>query len=95
MEGKNIGKLSLTVEPDALREIISSGRLLEFANAAAAEAAAQIHVQLVQHVAEAALKPDGLKDRAISVEASYRQVLIDGEPGFGTHPPVRPPHFKV
>ncbi len=95
MANKQIAKLSLTVEPDALREIISSGRLLEFASTAAAEAAAQINAQLVQRVAEAALKPDGLKS-GVSVDVAYRTVMIDGEPGFGTGVPghPRPPVVK-
>ena len=42
MENKEIATLKLTVDPDALREIISSGRLLEFATTAAAQAATQI-----------------------------------------------------
>jgi hypothetical protein len=93
---KDIAKLSLTVDPVALREIISSGRLLEFANAAAAQAAAQINAQLVQHVSEGALKPDSLKS-GVSVDFSYRSVVIDGEPGFGTHPPGphHPPTVKL
>ena len=86
MENKEIATLKLTVDPDALREIISSGRLLEFATTAAAQAATQINAQLVQHVAEGALKQESLKG-GLSVEFSYRSVIIDGEPGFGTHPP--------
>jgi hypothetical protein len=85
MEGKNIASLKLTVEPEALREIISSGRLLDFANTAAAQASQQITAQLVQQVSEAALKPAGLAGGA-SVDVSYRLVFVDGEPGFGTVP---------
>jgi hypothetical protein len=86
VESKDIATLKLTVDPKALQEIISSGRLLEFANAAAAQAAAQINAQLVQHVAEGAMKQESLKG-GVSVDFSYRSVIIDGEPGFGTHPP--------
>jgi hypothetical protein len=90
MDTKDIATLKLTVDPTALQEIISSGRLLEFANSAAALAAAQINSQLVQHVAEGALKKESL-GKGVSVDFSYRSVVIDGEPGFGTHPPG-PPH---
>jgi hypothetical protein len=90
MDTKDIATLKLTVDPKALNEIISSGRLLEFANTAAAQAATQISAQLVQHVAEGALKQESLKG-SVSVDVTYRSVLIDGEPGFGTHPPG-PPH---
>jgi hypothetical protein len=86
MEKKQIATLKLTVDPAALQEIISSGRLLEFATTAAAEAAAQINAQLVQHVAEAAIQPKAMKE-GVSVDFTYHSVLIDGEPGFGTHPP--------
>jgi hypothetical protein len=94
MANKQIAKLSLHVDPDALREIISSGRLMDFANTAAAQAADQINAQLVQHIAEAALKPEGLK-AGVSVDVAYRSVIIDGEPGFGTVPPGRGPHPPV
>jgi hypothetical protein len=92
---KEIATLKLTVDPNALQEIISSGRLLEFANTAAAQAAAHINAQLVQHVAEGALKQESLKG-GVSVDVSYRSVLVDGEPGFGTHPPGprHPPHVN-
>ena len=92
MDTKDIATLKLTVDPKALQEIISSGRLLEFANTAAAQAAIQISAQLVQHVAEGALKQESLKG-GVSVDVTYRSVLIDGEPGFGVgqtgphHPP--------
>jgi hypothetical protein len=94
MANGHIATLKLTVDPDALRKIISDGRLLEFANTAAAQAAAHINQQLVQHVAEGALQVDALKG-GVSVDVSYVPVLIDGEPGFGTHPPGHPPVFKT
>jgi hypothetical protein len=92
MANKQIANLKFTVDPAALREIVSSGQLLEFANATAAEAASQIKAQLVQHVAEGALNPEGLKGGA-SVELNY--VMMDG-PGYGTgKPPVKIPHVTV
>ncbi|MGD0301377.1 MAG: hypothetical protein ABSE86_30230 [Bryobacteraceae bacterium] len=89
---EQIATLKLTVEPAALRKIISSGRLAEFAHIAAIQAANQINAQLVQHIAEGAVNADGMKG-AISVDVRY--VFSDGEPGFGTHPPgPRPPIVK-
>jgi hypothetical protein len=86
-KNKDIATLKLTVDPAALQEIIHSGRLMEFATTAAAQAAAQINSQLVQRVAEGALKPEATKSGGVSVDFSYRSVVSDGEPGFGTHPP--------
>jgi len=91
-DSKQIASLALSVDPEALRSIISSGRLLEFADTVAAQAAAQISAQLVQHVADGALRADGLRD-GVSAAISYRLVTGDGEPGFGTVP--RPPRFVV
>ncbi len=91
-DSKQIASLSLHVDPEALRSIISSGRLLEFADTVATQAAAQISAQLVQHVANGALRADSLKD-GVSAAVSYRLVTGDGEPGFGTVP--RPPRFGV
>jgi hypothetical protein len=89
---KEVASLSLQVNSEALRSIISSGRLLEFADTVAAQAAAQISAQLVQHVADGALRTDGLRE-GVSAAISYRLVTGDGEPGFGTVP--RPPKFIV
>jgi hypothetical protein len=88
MESKELGKFTLTISPEALRTVIGSGRLLEMANALGREAAAQISAQLVDQVAAAALKPDGLKAGA-SASVSY---IFDGG-DFGTVPPR--PHFGV
>jgi hypothetical protein len=92
MENTPIANLKLNVDPEALRAIIASGRLLEFADTVAKQAAAQISSQLVQHVAEAGLQPNGLKS-GVSADVSYLFVVGDGEPGFGTRP--RPPHWVV
>jgi hypothetical protein len=87
-----IANLTFRVEPEALRSIISSGRLLEFADTVAAQAAAQISAQLVQHIAEGALGTKGLES-GTGAEVSYILVTGDGEPGFGTSP--RPPRWIV
>lgn len=84
---KEIGKLSLTIAPEALREIVSSGRVLELAEKVSALAADQIASQIVNQVASGALK-DGLKSGA-GVGVSF----IFDEGDFGTHPPR--PHFGV
>ncbi len=83
-----VGSLTLTIKPEALRAIIGSGRLLELAGKVATEAAAQISSQLVEHVASAALQNDGLKGGA-SANVSF--VFEGGD--FGTRPPR--PHWGV
>jgi len=85
---KEIGNLTLAIQPEALRTAIESGRLLELADTIAKEAAVQISSQLVQHVANAALKPDLLKS-ATGVSVAF--VFEEGD--FGTVPPR--PHFGV
>ena len=85
---KEIGNLSLTINQEALRNAIESGRLLELADTVSREAALQISAQLVQHVAEAAFKPELLKSGA---SASVSFVFEEGD--FGTVP--HRPHFGV
>jgi len=92
MSENQIANLTLTVDPGALRSIIETGRLLEFADTVARQAASQISAQLVQHVAAAALKPQP-ELGGVSAQVHYVSVIGDGEPGFGTHP--RPPRFVV
>ena len=92
MEGNHIANLTLTVDQGALRSIIESGRLLEFTDTVARQAAAQISAQLVQHVANAALKQSS-EVGGLTAQVQYVSVVGDGEPGFGTHP--RPPRWVV
>jgi hypothetical protein len=83
-----IGKLTLTITPEALRSIIEGGRLLELAGTVANEAAEQIAAQLVDHVAAAAVKGD-LGKAGASAGVSF---IFDGG-DFGTVPPR--PHWGV
>ncbi|MGO9021861.1 MAG: hypothetical protein ACLQVJ_26280 [Syntrophobacteraceae bacterium] len=83
-----IGNLTLTIAPDALRSIISGGRLLEFVDTVAKEAAAQICAQIVNQVALEALKTEG-----ISSDVAARVSFIFEDGGYGTRP--RPPHWGV
>jgi hypothetical protein len=85
--GRELAKLSLTVEPEALKNIISEGRLLEFANAVATQAAAQISAQIVDQVAQAAVAGGG--SGGASASAAF---IFDGG-DFGTIPPR--PKFVV
>lgn len=85
---KEIGNLSLTIQPAALRNAIESGRLLELADTVSREAALQISAQIVQHVAEAAIKPE-LAKGGLSASASF--VFEEGD--YGTVPPR--PHFGI
>jgi hypothetical protein len=92
MSDEQIASLTLKINSEAMRSIISSGRLLEFADTVAAQAAAQISSQVVQHVAEGALRKEGLES-GVSADVDYVFVVGDGEPGFGTVP--RPPRWVV
>lgn len=84
-----LGRLSYEVSPDALKTIVESGRLLEFANTVAASAAAEIHAQIVDQVSRAAL--DG-SSHGVSVGAA--NVFEGGD--FGTVPKgPRGPRPKV
>jgi hypothetical protein len=84
---KEIGKLNLTISPDALKEVVASGRVLELAQKVSSLAADQIASQLVNQVASGALK-DGLKT-GVGVGVSF----IFDEGDFGTPGPR--PHFGI
>jgi hypothetical protein len=89
MEGKSLANLTLKVDPAALREIVAKGELLKFADAVAAQAASQISAQIVWHVAQGATE-------GVVAEVAYREVFVDGEPGYGTGRfPPRPPVVKA
>jgi hypothetical protein len=83
----HIATLTLDVDPDALGEIIESGRLLEFTNTVASNAVEQISAQLVRHVVE------GGAAGGPTAKVEY-VVVSDGEPGYGTVP-RRPPWVHV
>jgi len=87
-----IGQLTLNIAPAALRSIIASGRVLEFADTLAKEAAAQISSQIVDKLAAEAVKTEAPKTEELSsvgaanlnsVEVSF---VFDGG-DFGTVPP--------
>jgi hypothetical protein len=84
--GKHIGDVKFKIDPDVLKEIISSGRLAEFASVAAAQAASQISAQIVDHVAAAAIDP---KKLGAAAEIGFSYVFEGGD--FGT-PPRGPGH---
>jgi len=84
----DIGKLTLMVDHESLRKVVSQGRLLEFANALATEASAQISSQLVEKLANAAVL-GGKLEAGVSIDASF---IFDGG-DFGTRPPR--PHWGV
>jgi hypothetical protein len=84
---KEIGKLSLNISPEALREIVASGRVLELAHKVSNLAADQIASDLVNQIASGALK-DGLKSGA-----SVGVAFIFDEGDFGTPGPR--PNFGI
>jgi hypothetical protein len=79
---KEIGKLTFTMDPEALRKVVGDGRIMELADKVAKEAALQISAQVVEQVAQAALKPDILKS---GVGANVSFIFEGGD--FGTVPP--------
>lgn len=92
MADQEIGKLSYEIGPDALKRIVESGRLLEFANTAAASAAAEIHAQIVDQISRAAV---GGKSLEGGLSVGSVNVFEGGD--FGTVPIVGPkgPRPKV
>jgi hypothetical protein len=76
-----LGHLVYEVSPAALKTIVESGRLLEFANTVAASAAAEIHAQIVDQVSRAALAGGG---HSLGVSVSAANVFEGGD--FGTVP---------
>jgi hypothetical protein len=77
---QDLGRLSYEVSHEALKTIVESGRLLEFANTVAASAAAEIHAQIVDQVSKAAV--GGGSSQGVSVGAV--NVFEGGD--FGTVP---------
>jgi hypothetical protein len=76
-----LGRLSLEIEADSLRRVVSEGRLLEFAGTVANEAAAQISAQIVDRLAEAAIS--GNASGGMNVSVAF--IFEGGD--FGTVPP--------
>ena len=81
MNREELGRLSYEVSPQALKQIVESGRVLEFANTVAASAAAEIHAQIVDQISRAAIG-GGSTSAGISVGAA--NVFEGGD--FGTVP---------
>ena len=56
MKNEELGKLSYEVSEEGLKAVVETGRLMEFANTVATSAAAEIHAQIVDQVARAAVE---------------------------------------
>src|SRR5262245_9417935 len=87
-----IGKLTFQIDAEALRDIIASGRLTEFASKAAAHAAYQVNAQVVDLVSKAAL------DKGLSkgITVGFSTVFEGGDFGTTGGPKgPRPPHIGV
>jgi hypothetical protein len=80
MDAKELGRLTYEISPDALKEIVATGKVVEFANTVAASAASEIHAQIVDQIAQAAVEGGGA--RGVSVGAV--NVFEGGD--FGTVP---------
>ncbi len=80
MNRDELGRLSYEISPEALKTIVESGRVLEFANTVAASAASEIHAQIVDQISRAAI--GGSAGAGISVGSV--NVFEGGD--FGTVP---------
>lgn len=80
MEPKELGRLTYEISPEALKQIVATGKVFEFANTVAASAASEIHAQIVDQIAQAAVGNGG--GRGVSVGAV--NVFEGGD--FGTVP---------
>jgi hypothetical protein len=87
-----IGKFTFEVAPEALRQIVSTGRLAEFAAKAAAHAAFQVNAQVVDLVSKTAIDK-GLAGKGIS--GGFTTIFDGGDFGTtgGHHGPI--PHHGV
>ncbi len=94
MTSKNdhIGKLTFEIDANALRQIISSGRLAEFAGKAGAHAAAQINSQVVDLVSRAAIDEGAIKS---GLTVNFSTIFEGGDFGTtgGHHGPI--PHHGL
>jgi hypothetical protein len=80
-----IAKLTLTLNPEALKKAIGDGRLLELVDTIAKGAVNQISAQIVDHVARAATQQKAGEGN-VATEVRY---IAGDEGGFGTVPPRR------
>jgi hypothetical protein len=93
MTDNHIGTLTFEIAPEALRRIISEGRLAEFAGKAAAHAAAQVNAQVVDLVSKAAVENTPM-EQGISVK--FSAIFEGGDFGTTGGPRgPRPPHVGV
>ena len=77
---RELGRLSYQISPEALKQIVATGKVLEFANTVAASAAAEIHAQIVDQIAQAAVGNGG----GAGVSVGAVNVFEGGD--FGTVP---------
>lgn len=81
MSREELGRLSYEISSHALKEIVESGRVLEFANTVAASAASEIHAQIVDQISRAAI---GGATAGSGISVSAVNVFEGGD--FGTVP---------
>jgi hypothetical protein len=90
MTENHIGTVTFEIDAGALRQIIASGRLAEFAGKAGAHAASQINAQVVDLVSQAAIDQGAVSD---GLSVKFSTVFEGGD--FGTVPHGPRPHFGV
>jgi hypothetical protein len=84
-DSNHIGKVTFDIAPEALKQIISTGRVAEFASKAAAHAALQINAQVVDLLSQAALDKTGVSS---GISVGFATVFEGGD--FGTIGPRGP-----
>ena len=77
---REFGKLTLTIDPAALKEIVAESRLTEFTNTISKLAAEQIPAQVIDHLVKAGADAPG-KGAAVG----FALVMEEGG-GYGTKP---------
>ena len=93
-EANHIGKVTFDIAPEALKQIIATGRVAEFASKAAAHAAFQINAQVVDLLSKAALDKTGV---ASGLSVGFATIFEGGDFGsVGPRGPKGPiPHHGV
>lgn len=81
MKNRELGKLSYEVSHEALKLIAEDGRLHEFANTVAAQAASEIYAQIVDQVSQIAV---GKREVASGLSVGAFSIFDGGD--FGTVP---------
>ena len=84
------GKLTLTVDQQAIQKLIAEGRLFEFTNSLAKLASEQIPAQVVDHLVKAS---SGAREASTAAPTAEFALVLEEGGGFGTRPHL--PHGPI